>query len=276
MKDAIVVGCGIIGSTLSEVLTTQGLNVLTLDCKEKLSGTKPSGGHLKPSWFGGLKKDVYEPAMETLDSVWGLKEEKFMEYPKQVLTTVWRVDTDIVTSYPSTYGKVTHITQQEQYPIVTYLDSNGKHIEERGRLLVVCAGYWTQELIPELKMSGKMGVSFRVKGNLSTGFLQPWAPYKQIVAHQQGENEIWVGDGSAIIPKNWSTDKVTQSRDRCLDRLQMSQVLKTYEGIRPYGKTGTDPCLMKKVGPSTWVITGSGKSGTIAAGWSSNIIKETL
>src|SRR6266403_1777366 len=78
VRDVIVVGAGIIGATVSKALADQGRDVLTLDDGRPLSGTGPSGGHLKSSWFGGMEKEEWEPAMELLNETWGLIEEEFL------------------------------------------------------------------------------------------------------------------------------------------------------------------------------------------------------
>ena len=143
--------------------------------------------------------------------------------------------------------------------------------EERCRLLVVATGVWCNELFPELRIQRKQGVSFRLAGKLTRPFIKPWAPYKQVVAHQQSAGELWVGDGSAILEKNWDENRVKQCLTRCQKAVGVSQPpLKTLTGLRAYSPSGNDPCVLKKVGPRAWVATGAGKSGTIAAGWVAN------
>lgn len=267
VKDVIVVGAGIIGATIAKAFSDRGLDVVLLDDAREMSGTAPSGGHLKPSWFGDLKKKDYEPAMKLLDETWGLLEEQFSVRAVGVTwayTTVYRVDTDAVVSYPKETATVVSLREKENLPVVRLED--GREIQ--GRLLVVATGVWAQQLVPGMQITAKRGVSFRLPGQLKKGpFIKPWAPFKQVVAHQQSDSEIWVGDGSAIIAENW-TDGRTQA---CLDRCQRAvgrivAPIRTLTGYRPYAKS-EGPCLLQKIGPSAWVATGAGKSGTIAAGW---------
>lgn len=264
MQDVIVVGAGIIGATVANALTRQGKEVLLLDDGRPNSGTPPSGGHLKPSWFGGLKKQEYEPAMDLLKKCWGLEEESFKLWPLGNHVKVYRVNTDVVVQYPRTIGKVTHIGRLDNYPEVVW-DGQGV----RCRLLVVCTGVWAGELIPGVVVQSKQGVSFRLKGVLPEPVIYPWAPYKQVVAHQQGTNEIWAGDGTAVYPVNWK-DRTQQCLARCQKHLQITiPPVRTLTGYRPYCplENSTDPCLLKQLGPRAWLATGAGKSGTIAAGW---------
>lgn len=268
VRDAIVVGCGIIGATVSKALVSQGRDVLTLDDNRPFSGTVPSGGHLKPSWFSGMKKSNYEPAMELLAELWGMKEETFSIWPLSIPATVYRVDTDEVVKYPRTVATVSQVGHLNNYPSVIYTE--GSEVKEaRCRLLVIASGVWASSLVPELKITAKQGVSFRLPGKLSQPLIRPWAPYKQVVAHQQSDNEIWIGDGSAILQGNWTEDRTKACLARCSNALGIEEApLKTLVGLRPYVTyPGSDPCFLKQLGARAWVATGAGKSGTIAAGW---------
>lgn len=264
MRDIIIVGSGIIGATVSAVLRKQGMDVLTLDDRRLLAGTTPSGGHLKPSWFGGMKKTDYEPAMELLDSTWELLAEEFKLWPTWVKTTVYRVNTDKVLLAPYTFATVQKIEHLDNYPVVRYLGG-----EERCRLLLVAAGAWCNQLLPQFNITAKRGVSYRFRKTLEEPFIKPWAPYKQIVAHQQSAEEVWVGDGTAILDKNWTDLIARKCLGRCRSALGLGRdlPLRTLEGLRPYTTNNGDPCLFTSVGPRAWIATGAGKMGTIAAGW---------
>lgn len=273
MYDAIVVGGGIIGSTITLALRKSRAKVLLLDDGRPMAGTGPSGGHLKPSWFASMQKEESESAMELLDDVWGLIERKFTIWPKQIQETVWRVDTDKVVSIPKTKAKASKIKTSEEHPVVYCTDGS----EYQGRLLVLATGCWIGELAKAIKATPKQGVSFRLSGQISP-FIKPWAPYKQIVAHQQGPQEIWIGDGSALLHANWTQVRTKQCLDRCQEALPAPlPLLKTKLGLRPYcKKNGSDPCLMESIGPRTWAVTGAGKLGTIAAGFAARKLLDVL
>ena len=278
MRDAIIIGCGIIGTTVGLYLRKLGMDVLMLDAGRSDAGTIPSGGHLKPSWFGGMKKSEYEPAMKVLDDVWGLKEEKFKVWPTFIRATVYRVDTDIVVATPRTIATVTRFHNLDTSPIVVYKMHSkiGEIVEEPCRYLVVATGSWIEELVPEIKAKSKRGVSFRFSGHLKEPFINPWAPYQQIVAHQQGPSEIWIGDGSALLEKSWTDDRTKQCLTRCSKQLKGCSHLRTLTGLRPYCESGNDPCLFRRLGPRAFAATGAGKSGTISAGWVVRKILETI
>lgn len=267
MQDCIVIGAGIIGATVAKALRGKGRDVLLLDDGRPMSGTKPSGGHLKPSWFSGMKKTEYEPAMQLLDETWGLIIEEFVVRPTNITTTVYRVDTDEVLAIEKMQAVVTAIGMLNDYPAVIF-----DGYEERCKLLVVAAGAWCSELVQGVEITPKQGVSFRFKGVLEGPFIKPWSPYKQVVAHQQSASEIWVGDGSAILPKNWDEQRTTQCRERCQATLNGAKYMTQTVGVRPYCATGNDPCLLQRLGKRAWLATGAGKSGTIGAGWAARRI----
>lgn len=269
--DVIVIGAGIIGATIFRRLTLQGRKGLLLDDNRSDAGTKPSGGHLKPSWFGDMKKTDYEPAMKTLDDIWGLHQSDFLVWPTKISTTVYRVDTDQVVNARKTVGTVTDLHNLFSSPVVTYDTMLKKEIKVSTDLLIIAAGVWCSKFFPGIQITPKRGVSFRYTGKLKHEFIKPWAPFKQIVAHQQDVNEIWVGDGSAILDKNWTKERTEQCNKRCFDALGKSgNLLHTSTGLRPYCDSGKDPCLLKQMNKNVWVVTGAGKSGTIAAGWAAN------
>jgi glycine/D-amino acid oxidase-like deaminating enzyme len=271
MKDTIIVGSGIIGATLKRALEKRGREVTIFDDRREMSGTVPSGGHLKPSWLSGMAKDQYEPAIEMLDETWDLKREQFIIKPSFIKALVYRVDTDVVMKQPFTRATVLNIDRFDGAPLV--MTSIGHF---RCKLLIICAGVWCDELVDDMDITPKQGVSFRFEGKRQP-FIKPWAPYKQIVAHQQGPNELWIGDGSAILPKNWDDARTESCLNRCRKTLtrKKTEPLKMLMGLRAYCKTGKEPCLVNRLGPRAWVVTGAAKLGTVAAGWSAvKIIKE--
>lgn len=280
--DAIIVGGGIVGGTVSAALRGAGMSVLTLDDARAGAGTPPSGGHLKPSWFGGMPRAEYEPAMELLARVWGMTEERFIiQEPllgvglKRV--TIYRVDTDKFRADVAPYltpGTVTSVRPGR----VTFTDLDGDVVEAEAPLIVVAAGSWTDRLVPVKGLEAKKGVSFRLGAEVPEGIVRPWAPYKQVVVHQQSPGEVWAGDGSALLAKNWTAARTVECLARCRRVVgEDAPTLETRTGLRPYCPTvgKTDPCLLRETAPGVWAATGAGKSGTIAAGWVAVRLLET-
>ena len=268
MEDFIVIGGGIVGTTIGLALRNTGMKGQIVDDGRSMGGTAPSGGHLKPSWLGGMSKQQYEPAIELLADTWDLLEEQFVIRPTGIKTTVYRIDTDKVLAVPKLVQRARKLGDLKGFPMVSLGKSS-----YRCKLLVIAAGVWCNELVETgLEITLKQGVSFRVAGKV-TPFIKPWAPYKQVVAHQQNLNSIWIGDGSTILAKNWTPERTQQCRKRCATALGSNRVQRTITGIRPYVKKLKGvPCVVKQIYKRVWVATGAGKLGTIAAGWAARRI----
>lgn len=282
MIDVVIVGCGIMGSTIGKTLQSQGREVLILDDKRKMAGTPASGGHLKPSWFGMAKED-YIPAMALLDSIWGLHEHEFLVHPKLAKTIVHRVDTDEVVKTKYNRATVLSISDLDDNPRVLYrpyvkgVDTTSiDPIEVTTKLLVITAGHWSNMFYP-VNIIPKQGVSFRLPTTISQPFIKPWAPYKQVVCHQQNPDEVWAGDGSALLSNNWTEQRTEDCLLRCKEAIGIQSIhpIRSIMGIRPYCKTKQGiPCLLEKIGNVTWLATGAAKLGTIAAGFSAIRIRD--
>lgn len=281
MVDAIVVGAGIIGTTIAEALRKH-MQVLVIDAHKPMSGTKPSGGHLKESWFGGMKKEEYEPAMQLLDEIWGLKVEEFYVSPVGAKTKVYRVDTDKVYTKHIVGEVVEYGATRNGYEVIIRQGTKGA-IYQCTYLVFATGAFdvgWLGKQQPSIK--SKQGISFRMKGKLSRPFINPWAPYKQVVAHQQTPDSIWIGDGSAILEANWDEDRTQSCLVRCNKALGKKLVvyrenppdpLEHRMGLRAYcDHSKSDPCLFQQLGSNVFLVTGAGKSGTISAGWSARKI----
>jgi glycine/D-amino acid oxidase-like deaminating enzyme len=281
--DVIVIGAGIIGATITRALRNAGRYVTLIDDRRPNSGTYASGGHVNPDWVK-MSSDDKTAALTLLDETWGLiKEEYLLEKEGgSSRVTMYRVDTDKVLEETILPGTVTSIGQQDTYYPIIWYTCGFPSMPHRCKDLIVCAGIWCDQLIPDLELIPKQGISFRFNGTLDTPFIKPWAPYKQIIAHQQSEGQIWAGDGTAILPVNWTTQRSIKCRDRCHEAVKrhdpFSYVASNRIGIRPYtkAKLGKDPCLYKQIGPHAWVVTGGGKSSTIAAGWATRRLLDEL
>ena len=146
--------------------------------------------------------------------------------------------------------------------------------EHRARHVIVAAGVWTQRLLPAYEQRAQRGVAFLAPNTtLAQRTIQPWAPYRQLVAFNRGDG-AWVSDGTSILDKNWTDDHVSRALGRCSPYLG-SAVARPLQGIRPYSP-GHKPCLLEQVQPGLWVASGGAKNGTLAAGWCASQLTERL
>ena len=272
MLDAIVVGAGLFGSIITAKLRSEGREVMLLDGEAGFAGSGPAACLMKPSWFSSLGKDVYEPALRVLDDLYVVEEVEFQLRAAKGLNVKrgsvnWVPHAKILE--PGRYKRawITRVapgrvhTQRECY---------------EAPLVVVAAGIWTEELLPQFKQQAQKGIAFLYRNSsIALPFIQPWAPYKQLVAFNRGDG-LWVGDGTAIKAENWTTEREEHSLQRCRDAVgnRMNEEPEMLIGIRPYAK-GHKPCLLEEVQPGLWVASGGAKNGTLAAGYCAYVISRS-
>lgn len=276
--DVVVVGAGLFGSIIAQRLRTRGRSVVVVDSQEQSAGSYPAACLMKPGWYSGLGKEVHEPALALLDELYGVQDIQFKIGPAH--TTVHWVPPSQILLDPDNTARVTRIIRRgDEWDVIVQAASLSAII--RARTVVVAAGMWTPNLVPvEGGLKGQAGVAFLWPSDVMAGiepFIQVWAPYKQLVAFDRGDG-TWVGDGSAIIPANWTTARENQSYDRCsraVGRLGLGDrergVVRTLYGVRPYTKF--KPCYLREHEPGLWVATGGAKNGTIAAAWCAHEIE---
>jgi glycine/D-amino acid oxidase-like deaminating enzyme len=268
--DAVIVGGGLFGSTIAQELRSQGRRVEVLDRGEPLAGSGPAACLMKPSWFAGLGEEVYKPALETLDQLYGVRDLPFAVHvgARIATQTVHWVNPRHVLTHDKRHCSVVSVAAGRVGL------SNGETIEARH--VIVAAGVWTETLLRQYAQGWQRGMAVlypeaRAMGVREEGVIKPWAPYRQLVGFDRGDG-VWVGDGSAIRHDNWSAAREEQilARERKLARRLIGPTLPLeaqLQGLRPYWKGGR-PCLLEQVEPGLWVASGGAKNGTLAAGWS--------
>lgn len=267
MYDAIIVGAGLFGSIIARELRSQEREVIVVDANKQNAGSTPAACLMKPGWFSGMDKVMINNALDLLDKHYGVETLKFRTAKLLDIDVHW-VNPRKVLSEEKVFGSVVEINDG------SVLLSDNSVLEAKN--IIVAAGVWCKHLLGINDLVGKAGCAFTWKGHLKQPFISPWAPYKQIVGFNRGLNEIWVGDGSAILTKNWSEIRRAQSLERCASSIKMSKDEATsHFGIRPY-IPNVKPCYFKQLTESVWVATGGAKNGTIAAAWCAHELGQML
>lgn len=269
--DVIIVGAGLFGKIIQDELLRLGMTVQMLDSQEPNAGSKPAACLMKPSWFSSLGGKVYEPALNTLESLYGIEDITFKVGP--VSTTVHWVNPRKV--FKDSNARNVKVTLASDKRVV--LESGA--VLEAKKAVIVAAGIWSKQLVPgELNdLVGRAGVAYLWRYlTLKNPFISPWAPYRQLVGFNRGDG-AWVGDGTAIKPENWDDKREHQSLVRCANAVRMDPIQSKPQrlyGIRPYMPKVKPAYLSMR--PGLIVCTGGAKNGTIAAGWCAHEIGRFL
>jgi glycine/D-amino acid oxidase-like deaminating enzyme len=262
--DAVIVGGGLFGQIIAAALRKDGRTVEVLDRGEKLAGSKPAACLMKPSWFSGLGKEVFEPSLQLLDELYRVHDIEFSIRPSGLKSRVHWCDPQLILS---------PLTRQEDVVAVR----PGQVETARGeviaaRQVIVAAGFWTRSLLPEFAQVGQQGAAYLWPDTEGDNFISVWAPYRQLVGFNRGDG-YWMGDGTAIKAENWTAERERATYARCAASAPRTAARpKQLIGIRPYA-ANRKPCLLENPSKGLWVASGGAKNGTLAAGWAAHKIK---
>lgn len=281
MYDFVVVGTGLFGSIISRALSAAGANVIAVGDDRPLSGSKPAACLMKPGWASSMSYKEYEQAIELLESLYGrVTELKLRARPLAKQIPVSWLNPRKILSWKDLPEP--HVARVESICERTVFCSDGLELEAR-IAVILCTGAWAEELVPELKgtVVPKGGWAFTWSGQIADPFLQVWAPYRQLIGFNRGPDEIWCGDGTALIKSSFqSCGTMAKSMQRCITALG-SEVSpangpKILAGYRPYFKGPKAPALIHKANPGLYVATGGGKNGTLGAAWAARQLRDRL
>lgn len=284
LHDVIVVGGGIMGATIGQALRdAHNLDVQIIDDNAPLSGSRPSGGCIKPSKLTGLDEADFVKAVAVMEEMFGMHSIRFAIKPVGgfVKVDTYQIDMQRVFGVEKTVGIVSEIIDDpEDLPAVRYSSGPDGDIVSEADWVIVAAGMGNAKLLPHIypdkTLTAKQGVSFQFEGEVDEPYVQTWAPYKQITIHNVqtagGDTRIWASDGSALIPKNWTDERTFQCMERVTNSLrkagyEVDDPVAIHMGLRPFHKDKPKPCQLEEVSDCIWAATGAGKFGCISAGW---------
>lgn len=277
MKDIMIIGSGLFGKIIASHLFNKGLETGIIDSEEIFSGSKPAACLMKPSWYSSMGKDVYTPAMETLESLYDIRTIEFQTKIKKV-PVKW-IDPRTINA-PMSQRIMAKITR-------LFFNDDGRWRAEDTEgnsywsdKCIIASGVWCNEILKNSclrlapTISPLTGTAFLSEGKIFPE-ISIWNPYKQLVKFNITPEQTWVGDG--IASKNYfEKGYLSQSQERCARFLGKTiNLLTPMTGHRPYVKDAK-PCYLEEHAPGLWVVTGGAKNGTIAAGWAAHRLGEIL
>ena len=281
--EVVVVGGGIVGTTIGKTLRRMGQDVVILDDERERDGTRPCGGSIKPSPLTGLKKEEeYIPLLRLLEDLYGLDQERFEIRPSggfvkatvhQVrMYNVWKVKRRKATVVGLLSGPSVLLREKDRI------------VKLKAHSVVVATGAWVGDLLPHVFPPGtiqtKQGVSFLFDHKTTQAFVSCWAPYKQVTVHPfhlAPDREVtWGSDGTAILIRNWKPTQTNMCLQRIQKQIHADPPFEIRHGFRPYHRAKHRPCFLKEVSDHIWATTGGGKFGCVAAAWAALRLREIL
>lgn len=286
--DVLMVGAGIFGSVIGAQLESIGRDVFYIDADQSLRGSRPAACLIRPSWLSKMGKETYEPALKTLDQLYGLKSLTFRTRPlNREVHVHWIDPADILKTENVHRGYVRAISHETVKIGPPGATKNGRPIAKlklntgwwnvRANIIVVATGIWTNKLFPHVEVKAQMGAAFVWENStIEDNFISVWAPYRQLLGMNQWQpNTVWCGDGSVIIKKNFNQERIAQSAARCARAtgLEASKA-RILVGARPY--TERSPYYLEEVLSGVFIATGGAKNGTAAAGAVARAISQAV
>lgn len=259
--DVVIVGAGLFGCIAARALAKVGARVMLLDDVRPDSGSRPAGCIIRPSWVMSMTRMELDEAIVLLDGMYGVISTEFVVRPLGKRVNCWRVDpARILRDSILTVRTATVLSVRDEAVVL-----DGGETVEATRAVVVAGGIWTPRLCPWAGgVTGRYGWSHR-SPPVDHPFIQPWAPFRQVVGFNMSPGEAWLGDGQALIERSAGEERRAASVRRCAEA-GGAGVTSTTRGARPYAETGGKPCRILRRG-SVWSVTGGGKNGTAAAAW---------
>lgn len=261
----IIVGAGIFGSMAAALARKAGYQVTVIDSGDELAASKCSSGLVKHSWLESVPPAKVNAGYGVLRELYGITELTFDNITGKRFESFQWVDPSAVLRPPDMRVKVTQVSPGEVRLI------NGKLL--RASAILVAAGIHSPELVHMPQVSALVGSVLRVPGQIAPQ-MYVYAPYRQAIAFNITKKEVWVGDGTAILAKNWRDERVTTLRARARDFFAIRSKGEVRTGARPYveGFKGYFAC----VAPGVWVSTGGAKNGTLLAAAQAREFVESL
>lgn len=272
MTSVLIVGGGLFGSMAAIFAAKAGHDVTVFDDNRPFAGSKPAACLMKPGWMSGLG-DIGKEGLKIIDETFGLQTIQF-DIGLGVKSDVFWVDPARIFAEAR---KVARWFPEKVHAVADdgFISVGDGYIS--GAVLVA-TGVWAGELIPGLpKIDALTGAAFTFEGVVPPS-IRVWAPYKQLVAFEREKGTTWVGDGSAILAKNWTDAREEASFKRAcnlLGRAKHTKLIKIDVGYRPYVK-GHKAGYFAQLAPKLFVSTGGAKNGTVLAAYYARKFVEAL
>lgn len=251
-----IIGAGLAGSIVAKELDKKKLFYRIFDCNEKFAASKISENLFCVTWLKGVP--YIKSSIDYLQN----------NYNVEKRSLVTNASTQIVFHIPVDKILVSNYINKK----VTKLTDNGCYCgsEFYGGVNIICAGYFTKELLPikNLESLTGHGLIFEANQNnlLVKETMRHYRPYTHEKVIKISGGRIWYGDSTTILHDNYikNQDKYIRQTLIRAKKIGLSGKYIIKFGARPFINDETKKFgYYKQVNKNNYVITGGWKDGLV-------------
>ena len=300
--EVIIIGAGLNGSMLTKVLRAQGVQVLLIDSKKPLSGSKCSSGMWRTGWVSKSIEEKVEEGLENLHEFGGIqviqcenldpikqkpkvgRPSEKLEKPIRRIDDLMFVDWRDICDVESDNFEVISVHNNM---VTCYRQELGNHNEKVKTKFVarlgvfICAGAYTDEILeasnyPVLGLDKYFGSCIESTDRTTpNSVIKTWAPYKQTLAARMSKTVMKFSDGSMVKnPPESGDERCSNIHDRL--HLHIAEIMgdkyklvnaKNIYGMRPYMPKEHKGDFVNQHDKNLFSCTGTAKNTTILCGY---------
>lgn len=264
-----VIGAGLAGSFVTKRLQELSVPFRVFDSQEKFGASKISENLFSKTWLNG------HPYLNTSIS-WLEKNYNIIDKNFQTTTSNQSV----------MHIPVSEILCNVDYrQRVTKINNEGLFCDDKffKGINVVCAGYYTQQLINIPDLNALSGHGFLFESSEENKMIKEIMRHHRPFTHEKvmrwHTGEIWYGDSTAIIHNNYIKNRVSYIK-QSLERIKKIGLQGRYSlqyGARPFVNNDKKKYgLYKKINKNNFVMTGGWKDGMVLYPFLSNQLVQDL
>lgn len=261
-----VVGSGLAGSLVTRLLRRAGAQVRVIDDRDKFSASEASSNLFIDHWLKKFNSEKAQNGVRVLREFFSGDIDQPFAQGLGYAMKVNHIPQRSVLVKPDILGNALSVDRDG----VVYLDEELKKVYFLPGKTVVCAGYRTPALIPDVKMDIKVGHAFFFEGNLPEGKSRVAliSPFKHEKLYQFNKDVIYYADSVAVKLSTYKK-RGEELKQRTYDRVctnhfsGLPTVLDFKVGYRPI-TPGYDFGRLDNPVRNVWSITGGGKNGLVA------------
>jgi Pyridine nucleotide-disulphide oxidoreductase len=280
----LVVGAGLFGSVATQLLREHGHEVTVVDEGLPNTASRAAGCVLAPSWSSSLAPGRWEEAMGILRNLYAVREVRFQTNFKLPFTAFHIDPGQILVEYlQGTYINTTAVGDHWEAHVMA--GENRISMAVDAVYIATGAAQFKDSLFWQYKTKVLWGASLKAEALWNPHVRESvtlYAPYKQAVCVKL-KNQYWFGDGTALSQKTFSKEmlaRIQTLKERAttmtgLDLGKDGSAAEIVWGGRPVVEGHPEGILLRD-GERTWIATGGGKNGTLAAALTATRFVEQL